>query len=603
MKEIASRYNKNTRYLYRSVMTALLFVVIFLVMPSRVQAQTAEEVAATIEAYNAGLTAEVNANTVTVTGSAENVTTGLVLELDDGMTVDWRAKLTSSDLTSPLIKCEHLGNSASFIINDGAYLSSKNPTFRNNSSMRLNVIVNGGTIYSESGIAIDAFYQLTVNGGTIGTGTGTAIGVNNGGVLYMNGGYAYANSGSVAEISNIHFAGGIIEVKEEGGVGIYSLNNFTLGQNATIIARNKSTAIKLSDESKVPTVEGVVFGEGMSYDFVPANTSPQNYGVIINWESDDYKTLYLEGTYTDLTVWGASPGIASYEHTWGVSGSKNIVNYRNDGLSGSILIDREPGSSGGSSEPSAPESPSTPTVPAGESGSGAGENAGQMQVVGSEGTSGWAEVAAQITSEEAAGDNDNVEVLMNGNMDVDKSTFEALRGNDKNLIFHMGNDVSWTINGLNIPGTELKNLDLGVERDSDAIEESVANQVNEGSISVIQLSLHYSGEFGLPLTMNIKIDAAYEGKYANLYYYNPSTGMMEFITSDRIHSDGNADLVFTHASDYLIVVSDVETKTELDDVPKTGETSTPFGWLILIASASGMCVILLHIKENKLLQK
>ena len=37
-------------------------------------------------------------------------------------------------------------------------------------------------------------------------------------------------------------------------------------------------------------------------------------------------------------------------------------------------------------------------------------------------------------------------------------------------------------------------------------------------------------------------------------YYNEQTGELEFISAGQIDPDGNVELVFTHASDYTIVV-------------------------------------------------
>lgn len=46
------------------------------------------------------------------------------------------------------------------------------------------------------------------------------------------------------------------------------------------------------------------------------------------------------------------------------------------------------------------------------------------------------------------------------------------------------------------------------------------------------------------------------GLYANLFYFNQQTGELEFICSDEIDAEGNTRLVFTHASDYIVVVDE-----------------------------------------------
>ena len=54
----------------------------------------------------------------------------------------------------------------------------------------------------------------------------------------------------------------------------------------------------------------------------------------------------------------------------------------------------------------------------------------------------------------------------------------------------------------------------------------------------------------------INMGSANAGLYANLYYYNETTGALEFVTVDQINEDGIAELVFSHASDYVIVVGE-----------------------------------------------
>ena len=51
------------------------------------------------------------------------------------------------------------------------------------------------------------------------------------------------------------------------------------------------------------------------------------------------------------------------------------------------------------------------------------------------------------------------------------------------------------------------------------------------------------------------------GLYANMFYFNEKTGELEFICADEIAEDGTAELTFTHASDYAIVI-DLDTFLE-----------------------------------------
>ncbi|MBO5386987.1 MAG: hypothetical protein J6A59_02435, partial [Lachnospiraceae bacterium] len=59
------------------------------------------------------------------------------------------------------------------------------------------------------------------------------------------------------------------------------------------------------------------------------------------------------------------------------------------------------------------------------------------------------------------------------------------------------------------------------------------------------------------------------GYYANLFYYNPQAKALEYICSDVIAADGTAKLAFTHASDYIIVIDDVDLGKVKEEEPTT----------------------------------
>lgn len=67
--------------------------------------------------------------------------------------------------------------------------------------------------------------------------------------------------------------------------------------------------------------------------------------------------------------------------------------------------------------------------------------------------------------------------------------------------------------------------------------------------------------FGCTAVMTLPIGSEQAGKYANLYYYNEKTGELEFVCASLIAEDGTAELTFTHASDYVVVVDDVAAET------------------------------------------
>ena len=168
------------------------------------------------------------------------------------------------------------------------------------------------------------------------------------------------------------------------------------------------------------------------------------------------------------------------------------------------------------------------------------------------GKEGWDVIGSQL---DEAKSGETVTVAMNGTTVVPKNIFDSIKGEDVTLVLEMGNGISWKINGQDI--TEPSgDIDFGVTVGADAgksIPVDVINNVT-GERYSMNLSLAYDGEFGFTATLTINMESKNAGLYANLFYYNEQTGELEFVSAGQIDADGNAELEFTHASDYTIVV-------------------------------------------------
>ena len=189
-------------------------------------------------------------------------------------------------------------------------------------------------------------------------------------------------------------------------------------------------------------------------------------------------------------------------------------------------------------------------------------------IAGHDGEGGWniirEEIAHTVNSEAMI-------VSMNGETTVPANIFGAARGRDVTLVFRMGNGLSWTIDGQSMTAVQPHDINFAVEAGTDNIPRNVLERVAAGREHV-NVSLGYSGEFGLTAILNINVRAENAGRYANLFYYNEEYGYMQFMGADEINEQGIAHLAFTHASEYSIVIAD----TILDSVhtsPKTGDTS------------------------------
>ena len=90
---------------------------------------------------------------------------------------------------------------------------------------------------------------------------------------------------------------------------------------------------------------------------------------------------------------------------------------------------------------------------------------------------------------------------------------------------------------------------------------------------------------------------------ANLFYYNEETGMMEHMESVQVSEDGYAEFTFTHASDYIIVMSETalasweEASEKADETVAEEQTTEEVesGQTVEASHAAGIIVIIVVI--------
>ena len=216
------------------------------------------------------------------------------------------------------------------------------------------------------------------------------------------------------------------------------------------------------------------------------------------------------------------------------------------------------------------------------------------------GKEGWDVIKPQL---EEAKSGDTVTVAMNGTTVVPKDVIDSIKGKDTTLVLDMGNGLSWKINGQDITDAA-GDIDFDVTVGADAgksIPVDVINNVT-GERSSLNLTLAYDGEFGFTATLTVNMESKNAGLYANLFYYNEQTGELEFISAGQIDPDGNVELVFTHASDYTIVVDakimsdngQADNKSdETIPAPKTDDSTSKYAWNNTIIIIIGICIILI----------
>lgn len=237
---------------------------------------------------------------------------------------------------------------------------------------------------------------------------------------------------------------------------------------------------------------------------------------------------------------------------------------------------------------------------------------------GENGKEGW-EIITDAVTEAAEGD--TVVVDMNGSTVVPGDIFHRIRGKDITVEFDLGNGILWKVNGQSVEKGNVGDIDFSVrtgDEANDTIPVEIINNLT-GERTYMNLSLVYEGEFGFEAVLSLNVGAANVGLYANLFYYNESTKELEYLCTGQIGQDGGAELTFTHASEYTIVIDEQpmgetagapevapvednkENGTTVSVIPET-EDSNIAVWVILgimIAAAFIVISVIIAARRNK----
>ena len=175
----------------------------------------------------------------------------------------------------------------------------------------------------------------------------------------------------------------------------------------------------------------------------------------------------------------------------------------------------------------------------------------------------WTSVARKLANAQPG---DTVTVKMNGETEVPGDVWETIAGRDVTVVLDMGGDVSWTVDGNDVPtATHFADMDFGVDRNTTGIDVDVINAIT-GQVSSVQITLAHDGEFGFTLTLTAPLGRENAGSWANLYHYHEDAESLSYETSGEIQEDGTASLKMTHASQYAIIIDDQTHQLSFTDV-------------------------------------
>lgn len=150
---------------------------------------------------------------------------------------------------------------------------------------------------------------------------------------------------------------------------------------------------------------------------------------------------------------------------------------------------------------------------------------------------------------------------MSNNSMVYIQTLEQIREQGKKVTLEMGNKVSWHIDGSLMGDEPLTDIDFEVLVGKSGIPKIKKETLTEGE-NYVELSLAHDGEFGFTTVLTVILENAQPGQYANLFYYHGETGEFQFMCASLIGSTKEVSFEFSHASDYIIIISD-EIKEDL----------------------------------------
>ena len=249
------------------------------------------------------------------------------------------------------------------------------------------------------------------------------------------------------------------------------------------------------------------------------------------------------------------------------------------------FVSFEDGYTEGTTKPIEPSEPSGPTDP--------------QQPESSENRLPQETVNRVVTEISSASEGERVVVDMNSATIIPKEILQALKGKNANVVFEM-EGYTWLINGKSITETGLKDINLEVKTNVNAIPSDIVDRLANGKTTK-QITLTHEGAFGFEAELSLYIGSEYAGQYGNLFWHR--NGKIQYMNSGLIDEDGFVTLNFDHASDYVVIMSKEkmssenipadlrEGKVTVEKSPKTGDSSDIVLLYALLMIGAGTAVM------------
>ena len=156
------------------------------------------------------------------------------------------------------------------------------------------------------------------------------------------------------------------------------------------------------------------------------------------------------------------------------------------------------------------------------------------------------------------------------------NALEENKGKDVELVIELANGFSWTINANSVDTSKLENgleaINFWVGEVKDVVPAELISDVVKENETTMEISLKHDGDFGLTAALDIPVGNEHVGKMATLYYFNPNTNTLEAQAMEKIGESGAVRFLFTHASDYVVVIGEAAEDVVDTEVANTEAT-------------------------------
>ena len=187
-------------------------------------------------------------------------------------------------------------------------------------------------------------------------------------------------------------------------------------------------------------------------------------------------------------------------------------------------------------------------------------------------------------------------LVVKENTEISAELLGGVKGEEVVVRLELENGIIWDIYGKDVTDNAVK-VDLGVVVNGNAIPEKDLEKVKELGTTT-SLSIAHDGEFGFGATIKYDFGKEADGKHATLFWYND--GAFEKAGSFVVEG-GYAEFVLTHASDYVIVLSDAEITTdtiEPEEEPIAPKGDMSFSFYMILFLGIGLVAVGFYAKKK-----